>query len=236
MSDNFVKYHLHSDISNLTAGTSADSVTKFTDYIDRAKELGMKAMAFSEHGNVIRWIKKKAMIEEAGMKYIHANEVYLTESITSESGLMRDNYHYMLIAKNYDGVLELNTLTSNSFNREDGHFYYNPRITFDELKNTSDNILMTSACIASPLWRMYKMAFLHKGTPLGKEWEKKLDDMLNWMGKNRHRMFLEIQYHSFEDQILFNQLLLRISRELKIPLIAGSDTHALNKEQAEPRP
>jgi len=241
-------YHDHSDISNLTAGTGADSVTKYQDYIDYAEKLGMNALAISEHGSVMNWIKKKQAIEKAGMKYIHANEIYLTKEIKIEEGadgnptgkliLERDNFHYMLIAKNYEGVLEINKLTSQSFNREDGHFYYNPRITFDELKATSDNVIMTSACLASPLWRMYsKYNALEEAGKLTEAIaiNNELEDMLNWMAKNRHRMFFEIQYHSHPDQIAFNQMLLRLSKELNIPLIAGTDTHALNAEHAKAR-
>src|SRR5690606_6045920 len=116
--DNYTIYHMHSDISNLTAGTSADSITKFEDYILKAKELGMKSIAISEHGSVMNWINKKRTIESnvkdengillyEGMKYIHANEVYLTQKIDKDNDgnpiKIRDNYHYMLIAKNYDG-------------------------------------------------------------------------------------------------------------------------------------
>lgn len=243
--ENYVVYHLHSDISNLTAGTGADSITKYEDYVKRAKELGMNAMAISEHGSVMNWVKKKETIESAlkddsgniigqGMKYIHANEIYLTQHIDKEKGLIRDNFHYMLIAKNYDGLLELNKLTSDSYNREDGHFYYNPRITFDELKNTSDNILMTSACLASPLWRLYNKAYGEYGIK-DREAKKELELLLAWMGENKHRMFFEIQYHNHPQQIAFNQMLLRLSRELDIPLIAGTDTHALNAEHAKGR-
>lgn len=243
--ENYVKYHLHSDLSNPTSGTGADSITKYDAYVQKAKELGMKAIAISEHGNVLNWIKKKETIEKdvkdeagnvihKGMKYIHANEVYLTESIDKEQGLVRDNYHYMLIAKNYDGVLELNQLTSKSFNRDDGHFYYNPRISFDELKSTSDNIIMTSACLASPLWRLHNKAYNESGD-VGRAAKRQLEDMLQWMGNNKHRMFFEIQYHNDPDQIAFNQMLLRLSKELDIPLIAGTDTHALNAEHARGR-
>ena len=236
--DNYTVYHLHSDISNLTAGTGADSVTKYDAYLEMAERYGMNAFAISEHGSVMNWVKKKEAIEKRGMKYIHANEIYLTQHTDREKGLVRDNFHYMLIAKNYDGVLELNKLTSNSFNREDGHFYYNPRVSFDELKATSDNIIMTSACLASPLWRMYK-----KQKDLetqGKLMEailvqNELEDMLNWMGANRHRMFLEIQYHTHPEQVDFNRWLLTLSQDLKLPLIAGTDTHSLNKEHAELR-
>lgn len=249
MKDNYTIYHLHSDISNLTAGTGADSVTKYDAYVQRAKELGMNAFAISEHGSVMNWIQKKQKIEAndkdrdlKGMKYIHANEIYLTKKIDKDSNgkliLERDNYHYMLIAKNYDGVLELNNLTSKSFSKEDGHFYYNPRMTFDELKNTSDNILMTSACLASPLWRMFvKQNSLEEQGKIQEAvyYQNELEDMLNWMADNRHRMFLEIQYHNHPEQVAFNQWLLRLSRELNIPLIAGTDTHALNAEHAKAR-
>jgi DNA polymerase III subunit alpha len=243
--DNYVVYHIHSDISNLTAGTGADSITKYEDYVNRAKELGMKAMAISEHGSVMNWVKKKQTIEKVlkdgdnniignGMKYIHANEIYLTQHIDKEKGLIRDNFHYMMIAKNYEGLLELNKLTSDSYNREDGHFYYNPRITFDELKNTSDNIIMTSACLASPLWRLYNRAYGEFGVKDAQA-KMELEMMLQWMGENRHRMFFEIQYHNHPQQVAFNQMLMRLSRELNIPLIAGTDTHALNEEHAKGR-
>src|SRR5690606_21821120 len=232
--ENYVVYHIHSDISNLTAGTGADSITKYEDYVKRAGELGMSAMAISEHGSVMNWVKKKETIEGEGMKYIHANEIYLTQHIDKEKGLIRDNFHYMLIAKNYDGLLELNKLTSDSYNREDGHFYYNPRITFDELKGTSDNIIMTSACLASPLWRLYNKAYGEFAIK-DKEAKRELEELLSWMGDNKHRMFFEIQYHAHPQQVEFNRMLLRLSRELDIPLIAGTDTHALNDEHAKGR-
>lgn len=231
--ENYTPYHLHSNISNLTAGTKADSITPYSDYLELAEKYGMSAFAISEHGSVINWVQKKQKIEKHGMKYIHANEVYLTQHIDKEKGLVRDNFHYMLIAKNYDGVLELNKLTSDSYNK-DGHFYYNPRITFDELKNTSDNIIMTSACLASPLWRLYNRAYNEIGVK-DQQAKLELESMLEWMGKNRHRMFFEIQYHAHPEQIAFNQMLLSLSRDLKIPLIAGTDTHALNEEHAKAR-
>lgn len=222
--NNYVVYHLHSMYSNPTAGTGADSTTKFTQYLDLAAELQMKAIAFSEHGNVFNWVKKKEETEKRGMKYIHANEVYLTEHNDKERGLIRDNYHFMLIARNLDGVKELNKLSSRAFNRDDGHFYYNPRITFEELFNTSDNIIMTSACLASPLWRAIK-----------KNDKEKLQIFQDFFIKNKHRTFLEIQYHNHPEQIEFNKWLYNFSRESDVPLIAGTDTHALNKEHQEAR-
>ena len=70
-------------------------------YVKAAKECCMPALGFSEHGNIFEWVHKKEAIEAAGMKYIHAAEVYLTSNKNGEDK-HRDNYHCVLIAKNYD--------------------------------------------------------------------------------------------------------------------------------------
>lgn len=206
---NYVVYHLHSDLSNAT--TNIDSVTKYKEYIDYAQSLGMTAMAFSEHGNILSWYNKKLAVEAAGMLYIHAEEFYLTEQIETK---VRDNYHCVLIARNYDGFKELNKLSSIAFHREDNHFYYAPRITFDELFSTSDNIIVTSACLGGPL---------NNGS---EELQKKFID---FFVKNRDRCFLEVQHHNVEEQKNYNKKLKEISMATGVRLIAGTDTHALNE-------
>ena len=215
--NNYTVYHLHSDISS--AITNIDSINKPEHYVDYAQSLGMTAMAFSEHGSVLGWKHKKDIIEKAGMKYIHACEFYLTEDDIKEDK-HRDNYHCVLIAKNYDGVKELNLLSSQSFNRDDWHFYYMPRISVRDLYNTSDNIIITSACLASVMNR--------GSVELQKE-------MLRFFMQNKHRCYLEIQHHNCEEQIKYNQKLYKLHKKTNVPLIAGTDTHALNKEYAEGR-
>lgn len=212
MEKNYVVYHLHSMLSN--GVTNIDSVTKYTEYIDYAKSLNMKALAFSEHGCIFEWVHKKEYIEKCNMKYIHSSEVYLTEDNNIENK-HRDNYHCVLIAKNYDGVKELNKLISNSFNRSDYHYYYVPRITFDELFNTSDNIIITSSCLGG---------VLNNGN---NDIKKKF---LQFLIKNKHRSFLEIQHHNCKEQISYNKMLYTIHQKTNIPLIAGTDTHCLNEE------
>lgn len=209
MSDNYVVYHLHSDLSN--GVTNIDSVTKFQEYIDAAKECGMKAMAFSEHGSVFEWWHKKCAIEKAGMKYIHAVEAYLTESLDEK---IRDNYHCVLIAKNFEGFKELNKLVSQSFNRKDNHFYYVPRISFEELFNTSENIIFTTACVGG---------VMHKAD------ETVRSKFLKFMCQHKDRCFFEVGHHIDEKQVQYNQYLKKLSDEYGIPLIAGTDTHVLNE-------
>lgn len=216
MGKNYVVYHLHSDLSSCV--TSIDSVTKFDSYIDKAKECGMTALGFSEHGSFFSWVKKKEHIEAAGMKYIHAAEFYVTKTLNEK---IKDNKHVVLIARNYNGVLELNRLSSMSFNREDGHYYYVPRITIGELCGTSDNVICTTACLGGIL--------AHGDDDTRKQF-------LSFLQDNRHRCFLEIQHHEKSDeQIKYNQYLYRLSQKTGIPLIAGTDTHALNDEHMQAR-
>lgn len=179
----------------------------------------MKAMAFTEHGSFFGWVNKKRHIESAGMKYIHGAEFYITETINEK---IRDNYHCCLYAKNYDGVLELNQLSSISFNRDDNHFYYVPRITIDELLTTSDNVLVSTACLGG---------ILHNGTDAIK------DKFITFLANNKHRCFIEIQHHNDVDgeQGRYNQYLYELSKKIGVPLIAGTDTHALNEEHLKGR-
>lgn len=207
---NYTVLHLHSDLSN--GVTNIDSVTKYDEYIDYAHSLGMTAMAFSEHGSVFQWLKKKNHIEELGMKYIHAEEFYLTEKLLDENDKkVKDNYHCLIIAKNEAGFHELNTLSSLAF--DDDHKYYVPRITFDELFNTSDNLIILTACIGG---------VLYSGTDSAKK------AYLDFLIKNKHRCYLEIQHHNDDKQGEYNKQLLELSKLHDIPLVATTDTHALN--------
>lgn len=211
----YYMYHAHSWLSNGT--TNIDSITNFREYVAAAKACGMTAMGISEHGNIFEWLHKKEEIEKAGMKYMHAVEAYITETLSEK---VRDNYHFVLIAKNYEGVKEINRLVSKSFNRNDNHFYYVPRISLDELMDTSNNIFITTACLGG---------ILNNGTATAKE------KFLTFAIKNKRRCFLEIQHHNIKEQADYNKFLYELSQETGIPLIVGTDTHALNDVHMEGR-
>lgn len=211
--NNYTILHCHTMLSN--GVTNIDSVTTYQQYVDKAKELGMTAMAISEHGSVLGWIKKKLAMEAADIRYIHAEEFYLTNTLAEK---VRDNYHCLLIAKNYDGVLELNKLSSKSFNRDDNSFYYVPRITIDDVKNTSDNIIVSTACLGG---------VLNKGP------EPIRRDFFDWLCQHPDRCFLEIQPHLDPDQKRYNQALWNLSKRSGLRLLMCTDTHALNKEHID---
>lgn len=212
---NYVIYHCHTMLSN--GVTNIDSVTSYTDYVKATSEFGMKALGFSEHGCVFEWYKKKQAIEKAGMKYIHAEEFYLTSTLEKK---IRDNMHCVLIARNYEGLKELNRLSSMAFNRNTNNFYFVPRISFDDLYNMSDNIIVTSACLAGPINQA--------------ESEDK-SRFISFMMAERSRCFFEIQHHIDPEQVAYNKLLYELSKETGVRLIAGTDTHCLNKEHEEAR-
>lgn len=198
-------YHCHTEYSLL------DSCTKYQDYVDLAVKNGQKALSISEHGKPLNWTEKWNACRKAGIRYIHSVEIYLTESLREK---VRDNYHTVLMARNMDGVLELNKLIRLSCDKE--HFYYTNRITFDEFLGISNNIISTSACLASPL---NKLPSTH---PRYMELARKYD-------------FLEVQAHNHPDQIAFNKRLLELSKEIGTPLIAGTDTHSSSRYKSECR-
>lgn len=208
--NNYVVYHLHTEQSLL------DSRTNYKEYVDRAVELGQKAIAFTEHGNVFTWVEKKMYCDAKGIKYIHGVECYLTEQLEPK---VRDNYHTILLAKNYEGVKEINRLCYIA--SQPDHFYYRPRLSFDEFLGISDNVIKISACLASPLneWRKnYAQYSISKFADIA-----------------LHYDYLEVQAHDFSEQIQFNTFLMDLSSKTGIPLIAGTDTHSINQYKAECR-
>lgn len=231
---NYTVYHLHTELSLL------DSCTNFKLYVDKAKELGQFAICFTEHGNCYDWIEKKEYCEEQGIKYLHGVEAYLTkelfeypeipdewyeahlgcdeketqeelsEFLEENKKKVRDNYHTILIARNYEGVKEINSLLDKS--TQDDHFYYKNRISFNEFKNISDNVIKISACLASPLNKLRDETLIP------------------------YYDYLEIQPHiNSEEQKEYNQWLYQMAIKYNKPLIAGTDTHSLNKYKAECR-
>ena len=151
-----------------------------------------------------------------GLKYLHGVEIYLTHSLENK---VRDNYHTILIAKNKEGIKELNLLVDLS-TRED-HMYYKPRISFEEFFNISDNIIKISACLASPLSKY----------PSSEQADRDVYEKLL-----KSYDYYEIQPHVKSlEQIQYNKMLYEASKRYGIPLIAGTDTHSINQYKSECR-
>lgn len=202
---NYTLIHLHSKYS------IGDSTTDPELYIEKAKELGMKAICFTEHNNTYNWIKKKQLCDKANIKFIMGVEVYLTKTLKEN---IRDNYHTILIAKNKDGISELFRAIQLSTQKD--HTFYRPRLSFEEFCNLSDNIITTSACLGSPL--------------------ANLDEKDEWYEKLIKRYdYLEIQPHTVDRQIEYNKKIFELSKQYDKPLISGTDTHEIDSYKQECR-
>lgn len=214
MFDYWISLHSHTHYSN---NSYFEVVTKPEDYVQYAKEKKLPAVCITDHGGVYSWIKKKELIEAAGLKYIHGMEAYVCQNAEDKS-----RYHTILIAKNYEGVKEINRLSSQAFNRQDGHYYYKPRIFFDELKQAveNNNIIVTTACLAGALSQTYKSV---KEANVCKQWIKFASD-------HKDNVFLEIQPHIDKDQKDYNEFLAQVASAHGLKLIAANDIHALNPE------
>ncbi|MGL5715965.1 MAG: PHP domain-containing protein, partial [Paraclostridium sp.] len=198
-------YHAHSTFSKM------DSTMQPEAYTAKVKEMGHTAICYSEHGVVSNWIKKKQLADKAGLKYVHAVEAYLCSNTKDLDGRkIRENHHVILIAKNYEGVLEINDLVSLS--TDEDHFYYRPRLTFGEFFAISDNVITISACMGGVLNK------IDRDDPVFDLFVKKFD-------------FLEIQYHNCPEQIAYNKMLAGLGK----PLIVGTDTHELDRYGLECR-
>lgn len=170
-----------------TEDSLLDSCTNYKLYVDKAVELGQKAICFTEHGNIYNNIEKKMYANSKGLKYLHGVEVYLTAALEPKQ---RDNYHTILIAKNFEGVKEINTLVDLS--TQSDHMYYKPRITFDEFFNISDNVIKISACLASPLSKYPNF--------IGKLVNEKIVELEKNKEIETNRLYIELNSETARDQ------------------------------------
>lgn len=165
------------------------------------------------------YIERLQKVEGAGLKYIHSIEAYVTDDEADSEEKTRDNYHLLLIAKNFEGVKEINKLSSNSFNRNDNHYHYKPRMFFSEIASTTDNVIILTSCLSSPLWRTHNSG----NTDSFNKW-------LSFFVANKHRVYLEVQPHLDEDQMKFNKILLGIAKKHEMNIVATNDAHASTAE------
>lgn len=228
---NFVNLHVHDDHSLL------DSCTKFSEYVDLAIKYEQKAIACTNHGRIINWTDKKRLCDSLGIKYIHGCEVYLTAKESFEvDGVhkkVKDNYHTILLAKNNNGIKELNSLVSIS--STESHMYYKPRITFDEFLGMSNDIISLSACLAGVLSRIDKDIEYLSG--LNDELSKqRLSVLINYREPLFEKYdYYEIQPHNIDEQLRLNCMLLSEASKHNKKLVATNDVHSSTTYKQECR-
>ena len=211
----FVHLHIHSEFSLL------DGANRIKDLPVRAKELGMDAIALTDHGVMYGAIDFYKACKKEGVKPIIGCEVYVAPRSRFDKEPNIDNRynHLILLAKNQQGYKNLSKLVSIGF--VDG-YYYKPRIDLEVLEKYHEGLICLSACLAGAV----NQALLNGEQEKAEEvalWHKKV------FGED---YYIEIQNNGIREQVLANQKLIQLARKLDIPLVATNDAHYLKKEDA----
>ena len=200
-------YHKHDHYGN---PWTMDCVVKPEEYCQRAIELGHDSVFTVNHGvtgNVFEWME---LSKKYNLKMRYGMETYFVNDRFEKD---RSNKHLVIVAKNNDGVMQLNDIMTEAHTTG---FYYKPRIDRELLFSLNPNdFIITTACVAG-IWNDPELILaLHRK-----------------FGKN---FFLEVQFNQFAKQIEVNQELLRLSKEAHIPIIHANDSHYIYPQDSEYR-
>ena len=211
----FVHLHVHSEFSLL------DGANRIKDLPVRAKKLGMKAMAITDHGVMFGAIDFYKACLANGIKPIIGCEVYVApRSRTDKDPNLDAKYnHLILLAKDNDGYKNLTKIVSTGFTEG---FYYKPRVDKETLEKYHQGLVCCSACLAGEIAQAILKGDMEEAERVAL-WFK------NVFGED---YYLEIQNNGIKEQVLVNQKLVELSRKLDIPLVATNDSHYLRKEDA----
>ena len=215
----FTHLHTHTEYSLL------DGSNKIKEYVARVKELGMTAAAITDHGAMFGVIDFYREARAQGIKPILGCEVYVAPNSRFDKELTGGEdryYHLVLLAENNQGYANLMKIVSRGY--VEG-FYYRPRVDMEVLNQYHEGIIALSACLAGEVQR-----YIVKG--LYEEAKKTALKYENTFGKGNY--FLELQDHGLPDQKIVNQALMRMSRELNIPLVATNDIHYTYETDVKP--
>lgn len=208
--DNFVELHLHSHKSTLDGYATAEEIA------ERASQYNQKAIALSNHGNMVDWYEFILACMDKHIKPIVGNEVYFTENRhKKEKGTK--HYHLILLAMNETGLKNLFKLTTKSYTEG---FYGKPRIDWELLEKYNEGLICTSACLASYPARLIAENDYLKAKKVIMKYKKIFGD----------RFYLEIQPNRHAMQKKVNQAYVNWYREMGIDIIATTDAHYLDRE------
>ena len=215
----FTHLHVHTEYSLL------DGSNKIKEYVKRVKELGMNSAAITDHGVMYGVIDFYKECKAQGIKPILGCEVYVAPDsrFDKEIGGGEDRYyHLVLLAENNIGYANLSRIVSRGFTEG---YYYKPRVDMELLQTYHEGIIALSACLAGEVPR-----YIQKG--LIDEARKAAIRYRDCFGEGNY--FLELQDHGIPEQKLVNTELLKLSRELSIPLVTTNDAHYTYAEDAKP--
>ncbi|MBN2470449.1 MAG: DNA polymerase III subunit alpha [Anaerolineae bacterium] len=215
----FVHLHVHTEYSLL------DGLSKIDKLVDHTRELGMGAVAITDHGTMFGVIEFFRKARAGGVKPIIGMEAYLARRGMEDRDPNLDSrpYHMLLLAKNQTGYQNLLKLASAAQLRG---YYYRPRIDKALMAQYSEGLIATSGCLAAEIPRMFEQ---------GKE-DSELREMIGWYQEvfGPENFFLELQEHDIPQLHTLNKWLVQNSKYNHVPLVATNDTHYVLPEDYDP--
>lgn len=214
----FTHLHVHTEYSLL------DGSAKIKELVARAKELGMKALAITDHGVMYGAIDFYKAAKAAGIKPIIGCEVYVAPGSRFDREITKGEdryYHLVLLAKNNQGYKNLSKIVSKGFTEG---YYYKPRVDLEVLRTYSEGIIALSACLAGEV-----AVNLRKN-----RYEQAKETALTYLdifGEGNY--YLEMQDHGIPEQRIVNAGIMRLSQETGIPMVVTNDSHYINADDAE---
>ncbi len=212
----FVHLHLHTEYSLL------DGACRINRVLDRAKELGQDSVAITDHGVMYGVIDFYKAAKSRGIKPVIGCECYVAPRSRHDKthGIDSERYHLILLCENNVGYQNLIAMVSESFVNG---FYVKPRIDLELLREHHEGLIALSGCLAGEV----------ASALVADNYEKAKKTALTYkeiFGENNY--FLEIQNHGIREQLAINPLLIRLSKETGIPLVATNDAHYVNREDS----
>jgi len=219
----FTHLHLHTEYSLL------DGANKIKALAKKIKELGMTSVAMTDHGNMFGTIDFYNTMRKEGIKPIIGMEAYVHNQEDLGDKSIRQRFHLCLYAKNEVGYKNLMYLTSRAY--IDG-FYYYPRINWDLLKENSEGLICSSACLQGEVnWHMNlserNVQFGAKGYDEAKKVALKYKEVFG------DDFYLELMRHGIGDQHRIDKQIIQLSQETGIKIIATNDTHYTEQKDAD---
>ncbi len=216
----FVHLHCH------TEGSLLDGMCRSKDMAKQAANFGLPAIAITDHGVMYNVVQFYENCTSAGVKPIIGCEVYVAPKgrhVRGDKAKGDENYHHMLLlAKNEVGYKNLIKLVSRGYLEG---YYYKPRVDHELLQEYREGLIATSACLGGEVCN----AVLKNDLKEARYRASKLKEIYG-----PDHFFMELQNHGLEEQKFVNPELVRISKELGLPVICSNDVHYLRKEDADP--
>jgi DNA polymerase-3 subunit alpha len=212
----FTHLHVHTEYSLL------DGAARIKSLVKAAKELGMDALAITDHGVMFGVIDFYREAKKQGIKPIVGCEVYTAarRMCDKDSGIDKNQGHLILLAKNNEGYKNLSKIVSLGFTKG---FYYKPRIDKELLKEYSEGIIALSACLAGDIQRML----------LNGDYEGAKQEALSFQKIfGEGNFYLELQDHGLEEELRINSMMKQLHKETGIPLVATNDVHYIMQDDA----